>query len=103
MHQVIVRYKVKPDRAAENVALVGAVYDELERAKPAGLRYATFQLDDGVSFVHIAVNETDSERSPLSQVAAFKEFQRELGDRCEEQPRVTEVREVGSYRFFGER
>jgi hypothetical protein len=48
----------------------------------------------------VAVNETDSERSPLSEVAAFKEFQREITDRCEEQPRVSEVREVGSYRVF---
>jgi hypothetical protein len=100
MNYVIVRYKVKPDRAAENVELVSAVYDELERSKPAGLRYATFQLDDGVSFVHVAVNETASERSPLSDVAAFREFQREIADRCEEQPRVSEVREVGSYRVF---
>jgi hypothetical protein len=100
MNYVIVRYKVKPDRAAENVELVSAVYVELERAKPAGLRYATFQLDDGVSFVHVAVNETASERSPLSEVAAFREFQREIADRCEEQPRVSEVREVGSYRVF---
>ena len=54
MHQVIARYKVKPDRAEENLDLVRAVYEELERTKPAGLRYATFLLDDGVSFVHIA-------------------------------------------------
>ena len=100
MNQVIVRYKVRPDRAAENVELVRAVYDELERTKPAGLRYATFQLDDGVSFVHVAVNETDSARSPLTRVAAFQEFQREIAERCEQQPQVTEVREVGAYRFF---
>jgi hypothetical protein len=30
MHQVIARYKVKPDRATENLELVRAVYDELE-------------------------------------------------------------------------
>ena len=102
MNQVIVRYKVKRDRAAENVELVRAVYDELERTKPESLRYATFVLDDGVSFVHLAVHETDSERSPLTELAAFQEFQRGIGDRCDEPPRVTEVREVGSYRFFGE-
>ena len=102
MNQVIVQYRVKPDRAAENVELVRAVYDELERTKPEGLRYATFQLDDGVSFVHVAVNDSGLERSPLTELAAFQEFQREIADRCEEQPRVTEVREVGSYRFFGE-
>ena len=100
MNQVLVRYKLKPDRVAENVELVRAVYDELERTKPTGLRYATFQLDDGVSFVHVAVNETDSARSPLTEVAAFQEFQREIADRCEEQPQVSEVEEVGAYRPF---
>jgi hypothetical protein len=100
MNQVIVRYKVKADQAAENVELASAVYDELDRTKPAGLRYATFQLDDGVSFVQVAVNETDTSRSPLTNVAAFQQFQREIADRCEEQPQVSEVREVGSYRFF---
>jgi hypothetical protein len=98
MHQVIARYKVKPDRAEENLELVRAVYDELECAKPAGLRYATFLLDDGVSFVHIA--EADADPNPLLQVAANQEFQREVADRCEEQPQVSEVREVGAYRFF---
>jgi L-rhamnose mutarotase len=100
MNQVIVRYTLKPDRVAENVELVRAVYDELERTKPAGLRYATFQLDDGVSFVHVAVNETDSARSPLTELAAFQEFQREIADRCEEQPQASAVRQVGAYRFF---
>jgi hypothetical protein len=41
---------VKPERATENVELV-RVYDEQHDAWAAGLRYATFQLKDGVSFV----------------------------------------------------
>ena len=98
MRKVIVRYKVKPDRVEENVALVQSVYDELESTKPAGLRYATLQLDDDVSFVHLAMNETDD--TPLTELAAFKEFQREIADRCDEPPQVTNVSEVGSYRFF---
>ena len=96
MRQVMVRYKVKPDRAAENEALVRAVYDELAATEPAGLRYATFRLDDGVSFVHIATVE--GERNPLADVAAFARFQADVRDRCEEPPVVTELHEVGSYR-----
>jgi hypothetical protein len=99
MKQVMVRYKVKPERAAENEELVGGVYDELARTEPAGLHYATFQLDDGVSFVHLAMTETGDGPSPLSTVKAFEEFQREIGDRCEEAPVVTELREIGSFRF----
>jgi hypothetical protein len=100
MHQVIVRYRVKPERAAENEELVRAVYAELHRTKPAGLRYATFQLDDGVSFVHLASNDTEDGQSPLSDVQAFKRFQENIDDRCEEGPVVSSVREIGSYRLL---
>jgi hypothetical protein len=98
MRRVMVRYRVKPDRAAENEALIRAVYDELERTVPAGLRYATFKLDDDVSFIHVA--ETEEGRNPLPDVKAFKEFQRDIGERCDEAPVVTELREIGSFRFF---
>ena len=98
MRQVMVRYKVKPDRAAENEELVRAVYDELQRTEPAGLRYATFQLDDGVSFVHLA--STEDGHSPLSQVEAFERFQANIADRCDEAPVVTELREIGSFHLF---
>ena len=54
MRQVMVRYKVKPDRVEENEALVRAVYEELAAPRPPGCRYATFRLEDGVSFVHVA-------------------------------------------------
>ena len=96
MRQVMVRYKVKPDRAEENEQLVRAVYDELAATEPGGLRYATFRLDDGVSFVHIATVEGD--RNPLAEVEAFTRFQADVRDRCEEPPVVTELHEVGSYR-----
>ncbi len=101
MRRVMVRYRVKPDRVAENEELVRAVYDELDRTRPAGLRYATFQLDDGVSFVHLASTETEDGHNPLSEVAAFQRFQEKVRDRCEEAPVVAELREIGSFRLFG--
>ncbi len=96
MRQVMVRYKVKPDRAAENEALVRAVYEELAASEPEGLRYATYRLEDGVSFVHLAT--FDGEHNPLAETAAFARFQADVRDRCEQPPVVTELHEVGSYR-----
>jgi hypothetical protein len=92
MRQVMVRYKVKPDQVERNEALVRAVYDELRASAPAGFRYSTFKLDDGVSFVHIALGS-----SPLSELGAFREFQDGIAERCDEPPVVTEVILVGSY------
>lgn len=98
MRQVMVRYKVKPERVEENEALVRAVYEELAGSQPAGLRYATYRLEDGVTFVHVASHETADGRSPLTDVEAFKRFQQDLRDRVEEGPVVTELSQVGSYR-----
>ncbi len=66
MRRVMVRYKVKPDRVAENEELVRAVYDELQRTEPAGLQLRDVPLDDGVSFVHLASIETEDGRNPLA-------------------------------------
>jgi hypothetical protein len=100
MKTVMVRYKVKPERVAENEALVRAVYDELDKAKPAGLRYATFRLDDGVGFVHIASIETDDGQSPLAEIEAFGRFTENIRERCDEQPVTAEISEIASFRFF---
>jgi hypothetical protein len=95
MRQVMVRYTVKPDRVAENEELVRAVYDELAATAPAGLRYATYRLDDGVSFVHLATVE--GEHNPLSDVAAFARFTADVRARCDEPPVTTALHLVGSY------
>jgi hypothetical protein len=100
--RIMVRYSVKPDEVENNLASVRAVYEELHATRPDGFRYATFQLEDGVGFVHIHSDESDDGSNALSEVAAFKEFQRGIRDRCAEPPVVTQLREVGSYRMLGE-
>ena len=101
MKRVLVRYKVKADRAEENVEYIKKVFAELKQNSPDGLRYASFRLQDGVSFVHIASIETTDGQNPLAQTAAFKAFQEGIKDRCEEPPAAVELDEIGSYRFMG--
>ena len=99
MKRVMVRYKVKPDQVETNEALVRAVFEELHNEQPAGFGYATFKLDDGVSFVHI-VNEGDEKGNSLADVKAFAKFREAIGDRCDEPPVASELHEVGSFRLF---
>jgi hypothetical protein len=96
MKRVMVRYKVTPDQVEANERLVREVYDELARNQPEELRYATFRLGDSVSFVHLAVHGAEN---PLQGLDAFQRFQRRIQDRCSEPPVVTELEEIGSYRF----
>lgn len=76
MKRVMIRYRVKPDRVEENEALVRGVYEELQSV------------------------ETEDGHNPLLALPAFAEFQKDIGDRCEEPAIVTELDEVGSYRLL---
>jgi len=99
MKRVMVRYTVKADRAAENERYISRVYEQLRRESPAGLRYATFKLEDGVTFVHIALID-DGDGNPLGELEAFRDFTSQIEDRCETAPVSVGLTEVGSYRFF---
>ena len=99
MRRVLVRYKVKPEKAKQNEELVRAIYDELRRTQPDGLRYATFKSEDGVSFFHLAIHESGN---VLEKTTAFPEFLKGLGERTDEAPVSTELDEVGSYRLVGD-
>ena len=92
MRRVMVRYRVKPDRVAENEALVRAVYEELGRVAPSGFRYMTNVMEDGVTFVHIADGEF-----ALGQMESFSRFVDGARDRCDELPVTTQLQEIGSY------
>ena len=97
MRRVVVRYRVRPDRVEENERLVRAVYEELAAVQPEGLRYATVTLDDGVTFVHVAVHETEN---PLPELASFRAFTEGVAERCDEPPVVSTAELVGSYRLL---
>ncbi len=100
METTIVRYKVKADKANENKAFIRRVFEELDASKPEGLRYVSFNLADGVSFVHIAVVESPDGENPLPKTAAFRDFVADIKDRCEEPPAASAADIVGSYRLF---
>jgi len=97
MTHTLVRYRVAPDRAAENEALVRAVYEELARLRPPGLRYSTHVLEDGVTFVHQAIVDTPDGVNPLLELPAFLRFQAGIRERCVEPPQVERLRTVGRY------
>jgi hypothetical protein len=94
----VIRYRTKTESADENERLIRAVFAELATQNPDGLRYASFRLDDGVSFLHVAV--LDGEENPLSTSAAFGEFQSGINDRCDEGPIPSDATVIGNYQLL---
>ena len=97
MSSVIVQYRVKPDRAEENQALIRDVFAELSREAPAGLRYAAFRAEDGVTFMHVVSHETSDAGDILRSLPAFRAFRAGLKERCEMAPVRTELTRIASY------
>jgi hypothetical protein len=96
----VIRYKTHPESADENERLIRDVFAELAERQPTGLHYAAFRLDDGVTFIHVAV--IDGAANPLSVSAAFGKFQAGIQDRCIEGPAAADAAIVGSYQFMPE-
>lgn len=94
MRRVMVRYTVKPECVEDNVRRIQAVFAQLDRERPDGIRYASYRI--GESFVHMATIE--GAENPLTALAAFKEFAGTVKDRCVEPPVTSELEEIGSYR-----
>jgi acyl dehydratase len=95
----VIRYRTKAEHADENERLVRNVFAELAEECPEGLHYATLRLDDGVSFVHVAV--TDGDENPLTASPAFAAFQADIGERCAEGPTPADATVIGNFRLLG--
>ena len=99
MKQTLVRYKIQPDKVQQNVRLIEGVFRELNSKSSDGVRYLSLRLDDG-TFVHFHAVEDGAQ--PVSTLDAFKSFQRNIEDRCIEQPQVLDAVVVGNYRMLDE-
>src|SRR3954447_10239924 len=96
MKTIVVRYQTTPEASDANAKLVSEVYAELNAQRPAGFRYVTLRLEDGVSFVHI-LTETAEGGDSLAEQSAFQAFVAGVADRCAVKPVAMEASVVGSY------
>jgi quinol monooxygenase YgiN len=97
--QVMIRYKLKPGEVEPSLELLRAVYADLAATSPEGLRYGTFQLDDGVTFVTFTEFDDEPGAAPHHRLASFQRYRASLDERCEEPPVAQVLHHVGSFRF----
>ena len=94
-HATVVRYTTLAGSADENEKLIKAVFAQLAEQLPKGLRYVAIRLDDGVSFIHVAMHEND--HNPLTELSAFGSFASTIKERCTDGPTPVNGTVVGSY------
>ena len=79
MKAVMVQYTVKPEYSDQNKANIRRVMEAIRANPIPGMRYASFTLDDGLTFVHINMGKDAETLSKIGEVKEFGEFQAALG------------------------
>jgi hypothetical protein len=101
MPTVVVRYRTRPERAEENQELVQKVFAELDETGATGFGYTSLRLADGVSFIHVVVDDEGAGSVSLNDLPAFQHFVAGIADRCDEAPVAQGATVVGAHRMWG--
>jgi len=78
MKTVRVIYTVQPEYIEQNKINIQAVMNSLNANPIEGMYYSTYQLSDGVSFMHLNVAKDAETMSKLNAVDAFNNFRMQL-------------------------
>lgn len=97
MSAMLLRTQVKAESADEVEAAVKTLFAALEEAKPQGVRYSSYRLADGVTYV-VVLDVEDGIENPLPGVPAFLEFQAALKGWLVAPPVPEVLTVIGDYR-----
>ncbi len=78
MKAVKVTYTVKPEYVDQNKANIRKVMEAIRTNPIPGMRYPSFTLDDGQTFVHINMAKDEDTMSKLGELKEFEEFRMAL-------------------------
>ncbi|MEV6925690.1 hypothetical protein AB0M46_14480 [Dactylosporangium sp. NPDC051485] len=96
--RVLIRYTVKPEHIRHSAELLRAVYADLERTEPKGLRYETFQVEGTGQFLAVIESDGGPGDAAHHRLASFQRYRAALDDICVEPPTVAHLETVGAYR-----
>ena len=97
-----IQYTVQPGFAEQNKQNIAKVMEELRAANHPGLRYSSYVLEDGKTFMHFVMYNDEQSETVIQNLASFKHFQTALrGSNPEVMPKFENLSIVGSsYEIF---
>ena len=102
MKAVKVQYTVKAEYAETNKANVSRVMSDLQALANPGIKYSTFVLEDGKTFVHFGIYTDQEALDVVNNLPSFQAFREQLkASGPEAPPKGDDLTLVGSsYDFF---
>ena len=98
-----VSYTVKQEYVETNKKNIKQVMSDLRELNNPGIKYASFQEDDGRTFMHFAMYPDEETAQIIPELPSFKKFVSELKASCPEILPKTSTLTVfdSAYDFFG--
>ncbi len=102
MKAMKVQYTVREEYVETNKKNIRTVMADLRAIANPGVRYSSFILEDGKTFVHLAIYDSEESVSVTTNLESFKKFQQALkSSQPEMPPKAEEMTLVASaYDFF---
>jgi len=101
MKIVRVQYTTRLEYAASNQANIRAVIKELKTLNHPGIKYSTYLLPDGKTFMHFDQFADEAAHEALQALESFKKFSAELwASNLETEPELELLQLVGSTEKF---
>lgn len=89
MKIVRVQYTTSPEYAATNQENIRQIVNELRQLNHPGIKYSTYLLPDGKTFMHFDQFENEEAHQVLQSLESFKKFSAELwASRLEVEPKL---------------
>lgn len=96
MSILMIRAIAKPEHTDDIDEAVRRMFVAVEEAQLNGIRYASYRLADGVTYV-AELELADGIENPLPAIPEFRAFQAGLGQWLAEPPAVEQYEVLGSY------
>ena len=96
MNIMTIRTKVNPASVSDVEAAVGGFFAALDREQPAGIRYTSCRLGDGVTYLTL-LELDDGVDNPLPRLPEFTEFQNDIKEWAAAPPEAEQFTVVASY------
>jgi quinol monooxygenase YgiN len=101
MKIVRVQYTTRAEYAAHNSKNINAIVTELKALNHPGIKYSTYMLPDGKSFMHFDQFEDEAAHEVLQGLKSFRIFAAELeASDLEQEPQLELLSLVGSTETF---
>ena len=102
MKAVKVQYTVKAEYAETNKANISQVMADLQELSNPGIKYSTFVLEDGKTFVHFGIYSDQEALDVVNNLPSFQTFREQLkASGPEAPPKGDDLTLVGSsYEIF---